>query len=34
MFREAFADVMADAHRGSGLIWDFGRSLVKQAATR
>ncbi|HXP21491.1 MAG TPA: aspartate aminotransferase family protein [Streptosporangiaceae bacterium] len=34
MFREAFADVMQDAHRGSGLMWDFGRSLVKQAVTR
>src|SRR5262245_2056790 len=34
MFREAFADVMRDAHRGSGLMWDFGRSLVKQAVTR
>jgi 4-aminobutyrate aminotransferase-like enzyme len=34
MFREAFHDVMKDAHRGSGLMWDFGRSLVKQAVTR
>jgi len=34
MFSEAFADVMRDAHRGSGLMWDFGRSLVKQAVTR
>jgi ornithine--oxo-acid transaminase len=34
MFTEAFADVMKDAHRGSGLMWDFGRSLVKQAVTR
>ena len=34
MFSEAFADVMKDAHRGSGLMWDFGRSLVKQAVTR
>jgi ornithine--oxo-acid transaminase len=34
MFSEALADVMRDAHRGSGLMWDFGRSLVKQAVTR
>jgi ornithine--oxo-acid transaminase len=34
MFREAFHDVMKDAHRGSGLMWDFGRSLVKQAVSR
>jgi len=34
MFSEAFADVMQDAHRGSGLMWDFGRSLVKQAVSR
>ncbi len=34
LFRDAFAEVMADAHRGSGLMWDFGRSLVKQAVTR
>ncbi|HEX9067093.1 MAG TPA: aspartate aminotransferase family protein [Streptosporangiaceae bacterium] len=33
-FDEAFADVLADAHRGSGLMWDFGRSLVKQAVAR
>jgi ornithine--oxo-acid transaminase len=31
MFREAFMDVMEDASRGSGLMWDFGRTLVKQA---
>jgi ornithine--oxo-acid transaminase len=34
MFSEALEDVMRDAHRGSGLIWDFGRSLIKQAVTR
>ena len=34
MFREAFADVMKEAHKGSGLMWDFGRTLVKQAVTR
>lgn len=34
-FVDAFTDVMDDAHRGSGLMWDFGRTLVKQAlATR
>ena len=33
-FIEAFDDVMADAHRGTGLMWDFGRTLVKQALTR
>ena len=31
LFREAFIDVMDDASRGSGLMWDFGRTLVKQA---
>jgi ornithine--oxo-acid transaminase len=30
-FREAFMEVMEDASRGSGLMWDFGRTLVKQA---
>jgi acetylornithine/succinyldiaminopimelate/putrescine aminotransferase len=34
LFLDAFADVMKDAHRGSGLMWDFGRTLVKQAVTR
>ena len=34
LFREAFDDVMKDAHRGSGLMWDFGRTLVKQAMSR
>jgi ornithine--oxo-acid transaminase len=33
-FCEAFTDVMNDAHRGSGLMWDFGRTLVKQALAR
>jgi acetylornithine/succinyldiaminopimelate/putrescine aminotransferase len=32
-FVTAFADVMEDAHRGSGLIRDFGRSLLTQART-
>jgi len=30
-FVEAFTAVMDDAHQGGGLIWDFGRTLVKQA---
>jgi ornithine--oxo-acid transaminase len=34
LFREAFDDVMQDAHKGSGLMWDFGRTLVKQAMNR
>jgi ornithine--oxo-acid transaminase len=34
LFREAFADVMTEAHKGSGLMWDFGRTLVKQAVSR
>jgi ornithine--oxo-acid transaminase len=33
-FVEAFTDVMDEAHRGTGLMWDFGRTLVKQAVTR
>ena len=34
LFVNAFIDVMDDAHRGSGLMWDFGRTLVKQAVKR
>ncbi|KRV48035.1 aminotransferase [Wenjunlia vitaminophila] len=30
-FVRAFVDVMDDAHRGSGLMWDFGRTLIRQA---
>ncbi|MER7399861.1 aspartate aminotransferase family protein [Streptomyces sp. NPDC000151] len=30
-FVAAFTAVMDDAHTGGGLIWDFGRTLVKQA---
>ena len=30
-FVDAFVDVMDEAHSGGGLIWDFGRSLIKQA---
>ncbi len=33
-FVDAFVDVMDDAHRGSGLVWDFGKTLVKQSRTR
>jgi len=33
LMRDAFADVMNDAHKGSGLVWDFGRTLVKQVIT-
>jgi ornithine--oxo-acid transaminase len=32
-FVEAFTDVMDEAHSGGGLLWDFGRTLVKQAVT-
>lgn len=34
MFVDAFVDVMDDAHTGSGLLWDFGRTLVGQAIRR
>ncbi|GAA2283462.1 aspartate aminotransferase family protein [Streptomyces ruber] len=30
-FVDAFTEVMDDAHSGSGLLWDFGRTLLKQA---
>ncbi|MFF9688748.1 aspartate aminotransferase family protein [Streptomyces sp. NPDC014623] len=30
-FVTAFTAVMDDAHNGGGLMWDFGRTLVKQA---
>ncbi|MEU2184278.1 aspartate aminotransferase family protein [Streptomyces thermolilacinus] len=30
-FVTAFTDVMDEAHSSGGLIWDFGRTLVKQA---
>lgn len=33
-FVDAFVDVMEDAHRGSGLVWDFARSMVAQARTQ
>jgi ornithine--oxo-acid transaminase len=31
LFTEAFGEVMEDASRGTGLIWEFGRTLMKQA---
>jgi acetylornithine/succinyldiaminopimelate/putrescine aminotransferase len=34
LFVDAFTDVMEEAHRGTGLMWDFGRRLIKQAVTR
>lgn len=30
-FVDAFSEVMDDAHSGGGLMWDFGKTLVKQA---
>lgn len=30
-FVDAFKEVMDDAHDGGGLMWDFGRNLVRQA---
>jgi 4-aminobutyrate aminotransferase-like enzyme len=30
-FVDAFTAVMDDAHEGGGLLWDFGRTLVRQA---
>jgi ornithine--oxo-acid transaminase len=34
LFMDAFVDVMDEAHRGSGLVWDFGKTLVKQARAK
>jgi acetylornithine/succinyldiaminopimelate/putrescine aminotransferase len=31
LFTDALSDVMEDASKGSGLMWDFGRTLIKQA---
>ena len=31
LFTEAFGEVLEDASKGSGLIWEFGRTLIKQA---
>ncbi|MER7516538.1 aspartate aminotransferase family protein [Streptomyces sp. NPDC126499] len=33
-FVTAFTAVMDDAHGGGGLLWDFGRTLVKQAVAQ
>jgi ornithine--oxo-acid transaminase len=33
-FVDAFIDVMDAAHRGAGLMWEFGKTLVKQSRTR
>jgi acetylornithine/succinyldiaminopimelate/putrescine aminotransferase len=32
-FVAAFTDVMDDAHNGGGLMWDFGKTLVRQAVS-
>jgi acetylornithine/succinyldiaminopimelate/putrescine aminotransferase len=31
LFTDGLTDVMEDASKGSGLMWDFGRTLIKQA---
>ena len=31
LFLDGLADVLQDASKGSGLMWDFGRTLIKQA---
>jgi ornithine--oxo-acid transaminase len=33
-FVTAFIEVMEEAHTGSGLMWDFGKSLIKQARSK
>jgi ornithine--oxo-acid transaminase len=33
-FTAGFVDVMDDAHKGTGLMWDFGRTLIKNALTK
>jgi ornithine--oxo-acid transaminase len=30
-FEAAFVEVMDEAHRGSGLLWDFGKTLIEQS---
>ena len=30
-FMTAFVDVLDAAHRSNGLVWDFGKTLIKQA---
>jgi acetylornithine/succinyldiaminopimelate/putrescine aminotransferase len=34
LFVAGLADVLEEAHRGSAMMWDFGRTLVRQALTR
>jgi ornithine--oxo-acid transaminase len=31
LFTDALSEVLEDASKGGGLIWEFGRTLVKQA---
>jgi acetylornithine/succinyldiaminopimelate/putrescine aminotransferase len=31
LFAESFGEVLEDASRGGGLMWEFGRTLIKQA---
>jgi ornithine--oxo-acid transaminase len=31
LFLDALTDVLEDAGRGTGLMWDFGRTLIKQS---
>ncbi|MCH6163612.1 aspartate aminotransferase family protein [Streptomyces marispadix] len=31
-FVRAFKEIMDEAHEGGGLVWEFGRNLIKQAA--
>jgi len=31
LFADSLAEVLEDASKGSGLMWDFGRTLIKQA---
>ena len=33
-FVSAFIEVMDEAHRGNGLIWDFGKTLIAQSRNR
>jgi ornithine--oxo-acid transaminase len=33
-FVDAFTAVMVEAHSGSGLMWDFGKTLIKQSRTK
>jgi ornithine--oxo-acid transaminase len=33
-FVDAFVDVLDEAHRGSGLVWDFGKTLIKQSRAK